>query len=259
MLPRRATLQTRAGPIEHICSGAGRPCWLLFSGAGVPLEGWEPLYPGIEALGTVLAWNRLGSGRSGPPTRPQTGSAVLAPLRELLRYVAVPPPYVLVGHSLGAVHAQLFARLYPREVQALLLLAPSSPGQQDRWRASADRLAQTLSRVMAVPAGRLQGNLEAEVAQARETSLQCDAAGAFPAVPLWIASADGAVARWLGGEAARRQQDAHLAQLERLSPHARRLRLPGAGHFPQRSDPAGVLALMRELAAQLPAAQPFSR
>ena len=40
-------------------------------------------------------------------------------LRALLRARQLPPPYVLVGHSLGGLYMQLYARQYPAEVAAL--------------------------------------------------------------------------------------------------------------------------------------------
>jgi len=68
------TLQTRSGRLGYTVSGQGSPTILLFNGAGVGLEGWQPLYPAIESLGTVFAWNRFGmQGSDAPPPR-QTGT-----------------------------------------------------------------------------------------------------------------------------------------------------------------------------------------
>ena len=46
-------------------------------------------------------------------------------LRELLRTAAVPPPYLLVGHSLGGLYARYYATRFPGEVAALLLVEPA--------------------------------------------------------------------------------------------------------------------------------------
>ena len=248
MLPRKRLLQTRAGALEHVLSGRGRPVWLLFSGAGVTLEGWRDLYPGIERLGTVLAWNRLGAGRSSRPRGPQTGSAVVASLRELLGYLDLAPPYILVGHSLGALHAELFARLYPQEVQAVALLEPAHPGQRGQWQGEQERLAGTLARLLGVPAGSLRANLQAEVDKAGETARQRQAAGPFPPVPLLVVSGGRDPPRWLGSPQAARQRRERQGALARLSPAGEHVVLPRSGHFPQRSEPQRVLALLRALA-----------
>jgi pimeloyl-ACP methyl ester carboxylesterase len=41
----------------------------------------------------------------------------------------VKPPYVLVGHSFGGLLMQLFARKYPEEVSALILIDSTHPAQ----------------------------------------------------------------------------------------------------------------------------------
>ena len=50
-LPGRQKLQTRAGILEAVVSGAGAPTLLLVNGAGVTLEGWRALYPAVERCG----------------------------------------------------------------------------------------------------------------------------------------------------------------------------------------------------------------
>ena len=77
-LPPIRALQTRAGRLTYIVSGKGSPAILLFNGAGVSLQGWRPLYPEIEQLGTVFGWNRFGMQGSDAPGERQTGAVVLA-------------------------------------------------------------------------------------------------------------------------------------------------------------------------------------
>ena len=59
--------ETRSGALEYVVSGAGQPTIVLLNGAGVTLEGWRTLYPAIEHLGTVFAWNRFGVKGSDEP------------------------------------------------------------------------------------------------------------------------------------------------------------------------------------------------
>src|SRR5688572_20661873 len=119
-MPPLQRLQTRAGRLAYAMSGQGPLTVLLFSGAGVPLDNWRALYPGIERLGRVLAWNRLGLEGSDAPDAAQSGVAVLAALQQLLGYAGLAPPYLLVGHSLGGLYANLFARVYPQQVAGVL-------------------------------------------------------------------------------------------------------------------------------------------
>jgi pimeloyl-ACP methyl ester carboxylesterase len=57
-------------------------------------------------------------------------------LHALLHTAGVPPPYVLVGHSLGGAYAYGYAQRYPDEVAGLVLVDPgdaSSVGHFDEW------------------------------------------------------------------------------------------------------------------------------
>ena len=43
VLPPVRALQTRSGRLSYMLSGSGDPPIVLFSGAGVSLQAWEPL------------------------------------------------------------------------------------------------------------------------------------------------------------------------------------------------------------------------
>lgn len=49
-------------------------------------------------------------------------------LRQNLQARGLKPPYVLVGHSMGGLYMQLFARMYPQEVRGLVLVDAVFPG-----------------------------------------------------------------------------------------------------------------------------------
>lgn len=249
-LPKRQWVRTSAGRMEFMRSGAGRPVWLLFNGAGIGLEGWQGLYPDIERLGTVFAWNRLGIGRSDPPRQVQSGRRVVRALSEALDHLDLQPPYVLVGHSLGGLHAQLFARLFPQDVAGVLLLDATHPDERDHGRGHETRLAQVLDRLFPLPTSAFRPNLEAELAAQAETAREVQAAGAFPPVPLVVVTGAQAPPRWLadaGAVARRREHQRHLA---RLSPSGEQVMAWRSGHFPQRSEPGLVLHAMARLAGQ---------
>lgn len=175
-------LQTRCGTLEYVVSGGGAPAIVLFNGAGVTLDGWRELYPRIEALGTVVAWNRFGLESSDPPDRVQSGALVIASVRELLKYAGVGPPYLVVGHSLGALYADLFARLHPQEIAGVLLLEAADPGRVQKMDEGA--LVRSLHKVQGAPEDSFSDNLHAEVAAVRHIERELESAGPFPAVPM---------------------------------------------------------------------------
>ena len=82
--------------------------------------GTVPQQLGLDA--TVFVYNRPGYGNSAVAATPRDGRTIVEELRATLRHKGLRPPYVLVGHSLGGLYMQLFARAYPEEVKGLVLV-----------------------------------------------------------------------------------------------------------------------------------------
>jgi pimeloyl-ACP methyl ester carboxylesterase len=253
-LPRKQKLQAGARSLEYILAGRGSPAVLLFSGAGVTLEGWAPLLPRIERLARVLAWNRPGLGRSSPARRPQDSDAVLQDLRLLLEALQVEPPYVLVGHSLGGLHAQLFARRHPQEVAGLVLVESLHADDRAQVKGHAKRLSGVLARQLHVSAQELRPNIEAETAQVDASAAELDAAGPFPAAPLAAITGGKLPPAWLVPQPVLRRKRAHQKALARLSPRGVHVVAQRSGHFPQLTQPALVLDAIASVVEQARAA-----
>jgi len=86
------------------------------------LDKWGTVPALLARDATVFAYNRPGYGNSDVAATPRDGRTIVEELRSVLRHKGLPPPYVLVGHSLGGLYMQLFARAYPDEVAALVLI-----------------------------------------------------------------------------------------------------------------------------------------
>jgi len=253
-MPAADTLRTVAGPLEYTLSGEGPAIIVLLNGAGMTLQGWSALYPGIERLGRVFAWNRLGVQGSGDPAMPQDGAAVLSCLRELLARAGLAPPYVLVGHSLGGLFANLFARRYPAEVAGVLFLEATHPRDDDTLEQDEAQLRRSLGKVLDEPASAFEANLHAELEAAGDTVRQVAAAGRFPPVPVAVITGamdpPGSLLPSAAAQARRSRQEA----LARLSPQGEHVIARRSGHFPQRSEPDLVLDVLARLVARaLPA------
>jgi pimeloyl-ACP methyl ester carboxylesterase len=122
------------------CRGQGSPTVILEAGAGNDADTWDTIglapdsaqtavLPGVAAFTRVCAYDRPGTildvdhhSRSDPVPMPRTAGDVVADLHALLTAVAVPSPYVLVGHSFGGLVARLYAATYPDEVVGLVLV-----------------------------------------------------------------------------------------------------------------------------------------
>jgi len=116
------------------CSGSGLPAVVLDAGLGQGAESWEPVVELLAPHVRVCAYDRAGYGTSEPGPFPRDSRAVAAELRALVEATDVPRPFVLVGHSIGALNAQIYAERYPDDLAGLVLLDPPPIG----WLSGAD-------------------------------------------------------------------------------------------------------------------------
>jgi len=249
-LPRKRQRQVPAGTLEHVLSGHGPATLVLFNGSGVTLEGWGRLYPGIERFGRVLAFNRFGVGGSSAPVQPQTGTLVLRAARDLLDALDLPPPYVLVGHSLGGLYANLFARRHSRDVAAVVLVEATHPEDRESLHGHEGHLAKVLSRLLSVPQSLFRANLRSELRSLDAAAREVEEAGPFPSIPLAVVSGGQEPPRWLVPAATLRQRRRHQKDLARVSPLGMHVIAQRSGHFPQLTQPRLVLDAIRSVVKQ---------
>jgi len=107
------------------CAGHGTPTVVLKAGLGEGLDAWANVQIQIAAFTRVCAYDRAGVGKSGTGSKPRTSGQMVSELRALLSAAQIDGPYVLMGHSLGGLNAQLFAIEHPDEVAGLVLVDPS--------------------------------------------------------------------------------------------------------------------------------------
>lgn len=103
------------------------PAVVLQAGLQDGKESWDTIYEKLARDNMVVAFDRPGHGLV-PATKVARDPCTIArEQRELLRAVKIPPPYILVGHSLGGLYQYVFAKLYPDEVVGIVLLDPTHP------------------------------------------------------------------------------------------------------------------------------------
>jgi pimeloyl-ACP methyl ester carboxylesterase len=250
-LPGIRALQTRSGRLSYLLSGHGPAHVVLFSGAGMSLQGWEPLYPGIERIARVLAWNRFGLQGSDAPRARQTGGVVLAALRELLGHADLRPPYVLVAHSLGGLFANLYARLHPQEVAGVVFIEATHPADHVVLKKHETQIERALAKLLALPNAFFRRNLHAELAGLEDTVRELDGAGPFPDVPLRVVTGGLTPRAWMMSPGAVGARRANQQELARLSPRGEQVIAQKSGHFPQMTEPQLVLRVLEELLVEV--------
>jgi len=115
--------------VEYTLTRNGNQAVIFENGLGGTMDWWAKVFPEISKNTTAFAYNRPGYGKSDSVSTPRDGIHIVDELRSLLKSKNLNPPYVLVGHSLGGLYMQLFARRYPDEVSALVLVDSTHPKQ----------------------------------------------------------------------------------------------------------------------------------
>jgi len=234
----KKTVQTKYGNFEYSKSGEGTPAIVLINGGSGPIEGWFKVFHELAKVSTVIAYNRLGVGKSDKPSSPQHGNAIVSSLRELLREIQIQPPYIIVGHSLGGLYANLFARQYPEEAAGVILLEASHP-QDLKLNQMQSPFIQKLNKILGVFDSLSKHRKWNEVEYVEETARQIEQSADFPDIPLFVISG-GKKSSFTTDQVYQIRAQNQL-DLVRLSTQGVQITASNSGHFPQMSEPNVVI------------------
>jgi pimeloyl-ACP methyl ester carboxylesterase len=224
--------------------GASGPTIVFEAGLGNDSSTWKSVARPVTQFAQVVLYDRAGLGQSLPMMNkdsPVTADQVAIKLRKLLTTADIRPPYMLVGHSLGGLYVQMFARKYPNEVSGVVLLDSAS--------AEAPKELKTRARLKPGSAAYLE---EEGVA---ESNKQVTYAGPFPDVPLTVIAATDHGPFFKDWEPTLM----HLQrQLATLSPRGTLIVAQGSGHDVQTDRPGTVIDAIR-LMVQAAEADPVTQ
>ena len=105
-----------------IRNGSAKMVVVFESGLRGTLDQWDKVLDAVSPDASVFAYNRAGYANSEASEGRRDGATIVRQLRQVLRHKGLHPPYVLVGHSLGALYMQQFARMHPEEVSGIVLV-----------------------------------------------------------------------------------------------------------------------------------------
>lgn len=133
--PPPGELIEHGGRTSHLhCIGSGAPTVILEAGLDTNGSGtWTSIQPLIAEVARVCSYDRAGFMWSEPRADPRDADRVAEELHALLQAASEPPPYVLVGHSLGGLFARVYTQRFPDEVSGIVLVDASHPDQYDRY------------------------------------------------------------------------------------------------------------------------------
>lgn len=104
---------------------ANQPALVFENGWGADMGNWEPIIEALSGDQVVFTYDRTGIGESEYNEMTPSLENTARTLKQLLEKAGIPPPYILIGHSLGGVYARGFAGLYPEEVVGVVFVDPA--------------------------------------------------------------------------------------------------------------------------------------
>ena len=224
--------------------GSGARTVILESGLGDTLDVWKDIQPRIATdCARTLAYTRAGYIGSDPAEDgPRDAATIVAELHTELAKRNLSPPYVLVGHSLGGLYMQYFARNFPKEVVGLVLVDSTHWNQHMEFDTSANT-AYTRGREVTLF---MPWIMRREFKDSTPAGEQVHASPAADFVPTIVLSSTVAPK---GETPAARAAAARLQdEIAEDFPGAQHIRVDGAGHYIQRDKPEVVIDAVRQLA-----------
>jgi pimeloyl-ACP methyl ester carboxylesterase len=224
--------------------GHGSRTVVLESGLGDTLDIWKDIQPRIaDHCARTLAYTRAGYLGSDPANDgPRDSATIVAELRAELQKRNIQPPYVLVGHSLGGLYMQYFARNFPNEVVGLVLV-DSTHWNQHMMIETAANTAYTKGREVTLFMPWIMRREFKDSGNAGEQVHDSPPADFVPTIVL--SSTLGPKGETPASRAAAARMQDEIAE---DFPGAQHIRVDGASHYIQRDRPEVVIDAVRQLA-----------
>lgn len=227
-----------AAPPPEVTASTQGPTVIFEAGLGDTAAVWNAVSLPSD-LGR-FAWTRAGYGLgatllvgqewSGDRDGRRSGAEVAAELERALQENGVEPPYILVGHSLGALYTLQFAKNHPDRIAGIVLVDPRLPGFTHTCKASGLRGCEIPALVRLA----LSDTEQLELAGTPETEAALSDLGPLRDIPLVILVAErggiGEDPRWRGV-----WKDYAEAFSQRFA--TARVVAVDSGHYIQTSDP----------------------
>lgn len=144
----RGHLYTVNGHQMHmICMGEGSPAVILQAGGAAESLWWYWVQNQLVEHTQVCAFDRPGHGWSDSVSGQRDAQTINAELHALLDQAGIPAPYVMVGHSLGAIYTRVYAAQYPDEIAGIVMVDSAAVTLDDPFENQREFNEWTLPRV----------------------------------------------------------------------------------------------------------------
>lgn len=219
--------------IAFISEGVGSPSVIFESGFEGGMETWAGIIDSVAKYTSVYAYNRAGYGRSSLQDPPYSIEEAAQQLNANLIARNIPPPYVLVGHSGGALFVNMYARLYPEKTKGVLFIDPTHPDLYDYLKENEALIYDLLFDYIG------EGQRRYEFDLIKSSSKEFKEAADFPEVPLIVLMAGRHTT--LESEALKKKMLEFHEDLKKLSPLGTRYLVEDSGHSIHKNNPQLVV------------------
>jgi len=104
------------------CTGSGAPAVIVENGGGSFSVEWALIQPEVAKQTRICTYDRAGYAWSDRGPVDDGIEQIVGDLNLLLRTAHISPPYLLVGHSLGALYIRAYQRRFPEQVVGLVFV-----------------------------------------------------------------------------------------------------------------------------------------
>ena len=239
-LPVSSSEPVGGASVTYATVGEGSPTVVMEAGLGDSRATWNDLAMRLSGASRVFTYDRPGyspsfknkfdSDRDGR----RTGEEVATHLRALLDRADVEPPYLLVGHSIGGLYVLAFAKLYPEDVEGIVLV----DGRPADFTAACESADAGPCKPPGMMVALMPTHQKAEVKGIPETESFAPAPWELGRIPVTVIAATEPP---IGGN--RTLQKLWLRHQEKFADHAPRgryVQANGAGHYIHRDMPGLV-------------------
>lgn len=258
------------------CKGSGSPTVVFDAGLGGSSLDWALVQPEVASFTRACAYDRAGYAWSDPGPMPRDAASIVRDLEQLLGNGSVAAPYVLVGHSLGGLIVQQFARENPQKIAGLVLVdathedqfrrlreavVPPGSMQTRRWSLRMTTSSYTVPEGLPEDVKRLAGSfvsrpqsivvVRSELSFLRRTSGALSPAARLPDVPLVVISHRLVTPTAATREGRFEQTWMELQQeLATLTPHSQHVIATTGDHYIHIAEPQTVIDAVHRVVEQ---------
>jgi pimeloyl-ACP methyl ester carboxylesterase len=115
--------------IEATVFGSGLPAVVIEPSFGGWAQAWRPIAERLADDTTVVTYDRVPYGASGPARDARTPDDIASDLDGVLRFLGITGPLVLVGHSAGGIYVRAYAARNLDRIAGMVLVESSHEAQ----------------------------------------------------------------------------------------------------------------------------------